>query len=191
MQEMDLLSCTLKVSFNISKHKQTCLLSQSTCSRDTMALLAWNETGTGQRAVWPSAPPEVWTHGRGSWRGASSSILCSSCDFRHLLLQKINTRTPTRGVTVGLPNCARVWDQKLGDLHAPPWREGQCLDHVTHGGGRREGCSVNVCRINGQHTLTRVDSPPYLPMRVTPHWDYNTQTGILLEQAGMTWLRRC
>ena len=55
----------------------------------------------------------------------SSSILCSSCDFRHLLPQKINMRTPARGVTVRLLNCARVWDQKLGDLHAPPWREGQ------------------------------------------------------------------
>lgn len=104
----------------------------------------------------------------------SSSILCSSCDFRHLLLQKINMRTPTRGVTVRLLNCARVWDQKLGDLHAPPWREGQCFGHVTHGGVRREGCSVNVCRINGQHTLPRVDSPPHLPMRVTPCWDHST-----------------
>ena len=55
-----------------------------------------------------------------------------------------------------------------------------CLGHVTHGGGRREGCSVNVCRINGQHTLTRVDSPPYLPMEVMPHWDHSTYR-ILLE----------
>lgn len=74
------------------------------------------------------------------------------------------------------------------DKCTPLKRERQCPGHVTCGGRRREGCLVNVYRRNGQHILARVDSPPYLPVRVTaaPPGPQHTQAGIPLEQAEQT-----
>lgn len=61
-------------------------------------------------------------------------------------------------------------------------------------GARGEGCLVNVCRMNGQHILARIDSLLHLPIWVTAQpGPQHTQAGILLKQGELTWLRcqRC
>lgn len=72
-------------------------------------------------------------------------------EFGYFFLQKINMGTPNRGV----PRPQTALDYTLRQQLDP-----MCV-YVACGGAGGEGCSVNVCGMNGQHILAKVDSLPH------------------------------